>query len=262
MWRGNIDLSPVLEKHAAFNYIAKYAAKAEDMSSGLEKTMLYLTQNHAEIDGIGAIITKTLNKFCIERDFSAQEACHQLLQLQMVECSRVFMTINLPTDLSVNRVLNPRRRYRTRIRTQTASTQPEHVLQNSDNSLTKSELEGYIEFRPNECEDLSYYDMIKGFKWRPKKRDWIARDVDAIVQIYPRKWQEGLKRDATLPNNGQDTSAFATAARRALMLYIPFRDINRLSDPGPLLNPDAPVTRYDPTDMVYQNNNRWKICFL
>ena len=65
-----------------------------------------------------------LNKFCIERDFSAQEACHQLLQLQMVECSRVFVMINLPKDLSVNRILNPRARRR--IHTETAQQQSEN----------------------------------------------------------------------------------------------------------------------------------------
>lgn len=112
MWRGNVDLSPVLGKHAAINYIAKYAAKAESMSTGLDKTILDLTQDQPDTDGIGTIIAKTLNKFCIERDFSAQEACHQLLQLPMVECSRIFVTINLPADLTVNRILNPRRRRR------------------------------------------------------------------------------------------------------------------------------------------------------
>ncbi len=68
MWRGNIDISPVLRKHAAINYIAKYAAKAESMSSGLDKTILDLTQNQPDMDGIGTIIAKTLNRFCIEHD--------------------------------------------------------------------------------------------------------------------------------------------------------------------------------------------------
>lgn len=40
MWRGNIDVSPVPSKDAAVNYISKYAAKAESMSSELDNVML------------------------------------------------------------------------------------------------------------------------------------------------------------------------------------------------------------------------------
>jgi hypothetical protein len=105
-WRGNIDLSPVLGKYAAINYIAKYASKAESMSSTLDEVMLDIAGNLSDNDSISGLITKTLNRFCVECDFSAQEACHQLLQLQMVECSRTFVSINLPLDLSINRVLN------------------------------------------------------------------------------------------------------------------------------------------------------------
>ena len=261
MWRGNIDISPVLGKHAAINYIAKYAAKAESMSNNLDKTILDLTQNQPDTDGIGTIIAKTLNRFCIERDFSAQEACHQLLQLQMVECSRVFVTINLSNDLTVNKVLNPRRRAPRRTHTHTAQGQPPSDDLPADNTTSKSVLEGYMERSP-ECVDLSYYDMMKSYKWRPKKKDWVIRNIDAIVQIYPRKWQDSLKKDPTMPHDGQETSTFATAARRALMLYIPFRDISRLSDVNVLLDPNSQVTPYDPTESITHNNNRWRLCFL
>ena len=59
----------MLGKHAAINYITKYAAKAESMSVGLDKTILNFTQDQPDSDGIGMILTKTLNRFCIERDF-------------------------------------------------------------------------------------------------------------------------------------------------------------------------------------------------
>ena len=115
--------------------------------------------------------------------------------------------------------------------------------------------------RPAEYEDLSYYDMVKGYKWKPTKKGWGARTDDAIVQIFPRKWLEGLKPDPTKPANGEDTPTFATAARRALMLYIPFRDLGRLSDVYALEDPTREVQPYDPTDTDYQNNVRWKFCF-
>ena len=50
MWRGNIDVSPVLSKDFAVNYISKYAAKAESMSSELDKAMLEYARE--ELDDI------------------------------------------------------------------------------------------------------------------------------------------------------------------------------------------------------------------
>ena len=104
--------------------------------------------------------------------------------------------------------------------------------------------------------------MVKGYKWRSKKKDWVARNIDAIVQIYPRKWQEALKPDSTKPYDGQDTPTFATTAWRALMLYMPFRSISHLSDIGILLNPNSEVTQCDPANSITHNNNRWKHCLL
>lgn len=251
MWRGNIDLSPVLGKHAAINYIGKYAAKSENISNSLDKTILDLTHNQPMTDGIGPIIAKTLNRFCIERDFSAQEACHQLLQLQMVECSRVFVIISLPKDLSVNRILNPR----SRRRTQTAQRQQ---LNDPPEGPKKSLLECYME-RPPEYEDVSYYDIIKSYQWRPRKKEWAKRHVDAIVQIFPHKWQHGLKPDPSKPENGQCTSTFATAARQALMLYIPFRNLRQLVTHHSEAIPEVPPLPFNPAE---NNDIHWKLSFL
>ena len=105
IWRGNIDVSPVLSKDAAVNYISKYAAKAESMSSELDKIMFEYAREEPNDGGIQSIVTKRLTRLLIERDFSAQEACHQLLHIPMVECSRTFDSITLPINLTVTRVL-------------------------------------------------------------------------------------------------------------------------------------------------------------
>ena len=75
------------------------------MSAELDKTILDLTNGMPDTDGIQLVVTKTLNKFCIERDFSAQEACHQILSLLIVKCSRTFNSISLSVDLTVTTVL-------------------------------------------------------------------------------------------------------------------------------------------------------------
>ena len=110
--------------------------------------------------------------------------------------------------------------------------------------------------------DMSYYEMIKKYKWTPNKKDWKSRRSDAIVQIYPQNWQNALKKDPTKPHDGQNSSTFATAARRALMLHIPFNNLSRLSDPNLFRNPTHEPSWYDPAAPAIDNEERWRQCFL
>ena len=104
LWRGNIDVSPVLSKDAAVNYISKYAAKAKPRSAQLDEAIVSLSHDTPADGRIQTILSKALNGFIIEHDFSAQEVCHQVLGLPMVECSHCFDIISLRLDLTVERV--------------------------------------------------------------------------------------------------------------------------------------------------------------
>ena len=104
--------------------------------------------------------------------------------------------------------------------------------------------------------------MVKKYLWRPKKKDWISRTSDAIEQMYPRNWQKALRNDPTRPHDGQNSSTFATAARRALMLHMPFRKLDRLSDFNLLLDPTREPTWYDPAASSIDKNSRRRQCFL
>jgi ATP-dependent DNA helicase PIF1 len=106
MWRGNTNISPVLDKDTAANYIGKYAAKAEEMSQELAQEIVRLTDSGDGGDDTGRLIVQLMHLYCIQRDFSAQEASHQILGLPMVDCSRVFETIYLSKDLTIIRLLN------------------------------------------------------------------------------------------------------------------------------------------------------------
>jgi len=55
-----------------------------------------------------------------------------------------------------------------------------------------------------------------------------------------------LKLDDTSPDARRNNSQFATAARRALLLYVPFTDFHRFTDIGQLADPNLPVDRYGP----------------
>ena len=237
MWRGNTDISPCLGPHAVTNYIGKYATKAEKMSKHFEEVVLQLASAHGPTDGISTLLAQTLNKFCIERDFSAQEACHQLMSLPMVDCSRVFESITLNADLTVTQVLRAREN-------------AVNEEQGRNVPATKTLLERYM-IRPQELEDICYLDMIKGYIWNKNKRQWTRRGTasragkQAVVQINPWNWSKGLEWDASKLNFGRNDPAFGIAARRACMLYVPFRNVSRLADLECHLNPAAPTRQYD-----------------
>jgi hypothetical protein len=91
-WRGNVGVSPLLSKHSAINYISKYAAKAESKSTQMDQMRIDLAREAPNDGAVQTIITKAVNNFIIERDFLAQEVCHQF---SMVECSCTFDSIDL-----------------------------------------------------------------------------------------------------------------------------------------------------------------------
>jgi len=250
LWRGNIDVSPVLSKDAAVNYISKYAAKAESMSSELDKIILELAKDASGNDGIQMIVTKTLNRFVVERDFSAQEACHQLLHMQMVGCSRTFESINLPVDLTVTRVLKARSRRR-------AGVPADGGIQQAQRNAC-SKLESYMKRQPD-LNDISYFDMVKRYQWNTKAHRWDPRRREAVVLIYPKKWSDALRRDRSEENDGYDRPTFSTAARRALMLYVPFRNLDEVSDYHQFLDPPLPPEPYNPQE---NNDQRWRTCLF
>jgi hypothetical protein len=79
------------------------------------------------------------------------------------------------------------------------------------------------------------------------------------VLIYPKKWSDTLKKDPSKPNDGRNCSAFSTAARRALMLYVPFRSLSDVSDYSRFLERPSHPEPYDPQD---NNDIRWRVCFF
>jgi hypothetical protein len=56
-----------------------------------------------------------------------------------------------------------------------------------------------------------------------------------------------LRPDPARPNAppGQGSHTFTTAARRAMLLYVPFRDFHALTDVGQALDPNTRPERYD-----------------
>ena len=144
--------------------------KAEEDSDALVAEMRHLAIQNDPADGVGRLLVQMMNKFVVQRDFSVQEAVHQLQSLPMVECSRVFETINLVQELMDSQVLDRH-----------TGTERHHF----GGELSK--LERYMQRLP-EMEDLSYYEMVKNFTYNKREGIWRARGEDAIVQIISHGW--------------------------------------------------------------------------
>jgi hypothetical protein len=178
MWRANVDMGPILSEQALTQYIGKYTTKSEGSSESLlEEMRLLATRQENDYDGIDHLVAQMMNKFCVERDFSAQEASHQLLSLQMVECSRVFETISLVHELCVSQVIN------------THDGMDRRWQRGEGDGSSK--LEKYMQ-RPPEMAEHSYFNTIKKYTYNKNKKTFVPRKQDAVVIVYPYNWQKGL----------------------------------------------------------------------
>lgn len=98
IWRANTDISPVTNSKTASRYIGKYAGKGEIASKP------YLSIMNALVNDPTITCTKKMmKKFFIgtlgDRDYSAQEVVHILMDWPLYRYSRSFVTINLSNEL-------------------------------------------------------------------------------------------------------------------------------------------------------------------
>ena len=103
-WRANVDKKPVLTIHAALQYIAKYASKSEPRSAAFSDIFGGILRDAGDDDTGLKSFQRLLLHTVAERDYSAQETCHLLLQLPMYHCSRQFITLNLAKNGSLRRL--------------------------------------------------------------------------------------------------------------------------------------------------------------
>ncbi|PKC54023.1 hypothetical protein RhiirA1_355365, partial [Rhizophagus irregularis] len=78
-WRANVDLKPILTIHAALQYISKYASKAEPRSAAFSDILIRILSESQPEDPLLAPVQRLLLHSVAERDISAQETCHILL---------------------------------------------------------------------------------------------------------------------------------------------------------------------------------------
>jgi ATP-dependent DNA helicase PIF1 len=86
-WQANTDVSPCTSMTAVIEYIVKYAGKVEKVSMSYKQLAGLILPYTNENRPFQSLITKLMNKLVGERDYSAQEVCHMLLNRPLCDSS-------------------------------------------------------------------------------------------------------------------------------------------------------------------------------
>ena len=101
-WRANVDLQYIVSRKRVLEYCAKYATKCEPRSQTLKDIYATIVRslrddNRASLRAVQKLLINSVG----ERDYSAQETCHLLLQLPMFRASRDFVVLSLDGSRAV-----------------------------------------------------------------------------------------------------------------------------------------------------------------
>ena len=94
-WRANVDMKYLVSREKVIEYCAKYATKCEPRSQTMQHTFETIVNNLKEGSNSVTAIQKLLINSIAERDHSAQETCHILLQFPMFKALRDFIVLSL-----------------------------------------------------------------------------------------------------------------------------------------------------------------------
>ena len=94
-WRANVDMQYIVSRQRVLQYCTKYVTKSEPRSQSLKEiftTIIHgLREGNTSLKAVQKLLINTVG----ERDYSAQETCHFLLQLLMFKASRDFVILSL-----------------------------------------------------------------------------------------------------------------------------------------------------------------------
>ena len=94
-WRANVDMHYIVSRRRVIDYCTKYVTKSEPWSETLKDTFTRIVSRLKEGNQSLKAVQKLLIHSVGDRDYSAQETCHILLQLPMFKASRDFIVLSL-----------------------------------------------------------------------------------------------------------------------------------------------------------------------
>ena len=109
-WRANVDMQYIASRCRVIEYCTKYVTKSEPRSSSLKEVFTTIVRSLKEGNNSLKAVQKLLINSVGERDYSAEEYCHLLLQLPMFKASREFLVLSLDGSLAVEDQLEEEQR--------------------------------------------------------------------------------------------------------------------------------------------------------
>ncbi len=101
-WRTNVDMQYCVSRHKVNDYCAKYATKCDPCSQTLKQFFTTIVMSLKDDSTSLKAVQKLLINSVGERDYSAQETCHLLLQLPMFRASRDFVMLSVDGSHAVD----------------------------------------------------------------------------------------------------------------------------------------------------------------
>ena len=105
-WRANMDMQYCVSRHKVIEYCAKYATKSAPCSQPMKEIFAKIVRNLKDDNTSLKAVQKLLINSVGERDYSAQETCHLLLQLPMFKASWDFIVLSLDGSCAVQEQLD------------------------------------------------------------------------------------------------------------------------------------------------------------
>lgn len=194
-WRANVDMQYVVSRQKVTKYVAKYATKSEPRSKALREVYRSVMKNISDDGTPLKVVQKLLTSTVGERDFSAQETCHLLLMLPMVNSSRDVVVLSLEGTREVN-----------------------DTLEENKPVTLESQLDQYCA-RPgtSEFDRLPLLGFVERYKIPKKKGDPLIPRKKEVV-VIPRPY-------CSSDPNGPFYEQYC---KQNLMLHRPFRQLNEL----------------------------------
>ena len=193
-WRGNVDMQYCVSRTKVIQYCAKYTTKCEPRSQSLKEICTSIIKGLNEDDKPLKAVQKLLISSTAERDFSAQETCHLLLQLPLYMASRDFVILSVDGSREVEENL--------------IEGQPAVALSILDNYLVRP--------RASHFEHMTLLYFAKHYSFKKGETQPVLKNKAVVVIVRPY-----CCSDPNGPNYNQ-------YCKQKLMLHKPFRTFQQL----------------------------------
>jgi ATP-dependent DNA helicase PIF1 len=193
-WLANTDVQPPLTMRAVLSYLGKYVSKPEKASVSYVELQNQILPYLNDRVPLLSFVSRMLNKLIGERDWSAQEVSHILLNLPVQKASRDTITLDCRPEEAQDSLV---------------------VLESGDVTAQQSVLQRYksrltdvIEARRTAVTGLTLFECLRAWDYRTWKHR--PRAQQRVINYFPR-----------YPSDPSATT-FTDYCRVKLMLHHPF----------------------------------------